>query len=84
MAASARAVDGRWWYTFFSLWLLGLLGFLAGPAIAFLLLFWSPFGVGFVNVASSIIFATVAPLVAIAHALLYFSLSTGRDSDLPS
>ena len=78
--ASARAVDGRWWYTFFCLCVLGLLGYLAGPVVAFILLFWSPFGVAFINIASSLVFAAVTPFVAVAQALLYFSLTAPEDA----
>ena len=54
--------------------MLGLLGFVAGPLVAFVLLFWSPLGVVVINLVSSLLFAAIAPFVAIARALLYFSL----------
>ena len=81
LAASARAVDGRWWYTLLTLVFLGFLGYVAGPAVAVVLLFWTSLGVSVINIVSSLIFAAVTPFFAIAHALLYFSLIASRDSD---
>jgi hypothetical protein len=77
-AESARAVDGRWWYTFGCLVVLSLTSWIVGPLIAVLLLFVSSASVYTINLASSVIFAALAPFVAICHALLYFEL-TARD-----
>jgi hypothetical protein len=54
------------------LFVLGLVAYLTGPVIAFVLLFWSSLGVTAINIVSSIIFAAVTPFVAIAATLLYF------------
>jgi hypothetical protein len=79
-SASVRAVDGRWWYVTSCLFLLGMLGVILGPAVAFILMFWSSFGVSFINLVSSLIFAAVAPYVAIARVLLYFHATTAARS----
>ncbi len=83
MAASQRAVDGRWWYTAACLLALSAIGFLLGPAIAFLMLFLTSTSVYVVNVVSSLVFVAVVPFVAVAQALLYFDLTGGRRSDAP-
>jgi hypothetical protein len=71
-STSAQAVDGRWLLSFWRLGLLLVVGYLTGPLVAFVLLFWSDFGVSVINLVSSVIFAGVTPFVAIAQALVYF------------
>lgn len=81
MSASQRTVDGRWWYTAACLVALSAIGFFAGPVMAFVMLFATSASVNFVNVVSSLVFAAVVPFVAVAQALLYFSLTTGTPTD---
>jgi hypothetical protein len=73
-AASARAVDGRWWHAAWALLVLGLLAYAAGPAVAFGLLLLSGAAVSTINIVSSLVFAAMTPFAAVARALLYFSL----------
>jgi hypothetical protein len=73
---SARAVDGRWWHTFFCLAALGLLGYGLGPALGFALLLATPFSVAWINVVSALVFTLVGPFVFICQALIYFDLTT--------
>jgi hypothetical protein len=74
LAASARVVKGRWWRTFASAVVLGLVGLLTGPviAVALLIAFAPPADV--VNVISSALYALMLPLVFIALTQLYTSL----------
>jgi hypothetical protein len=75
LATSARAVDSHWWHAFRCLLVLGLLGYLVGPAIAMALLLASSASVSAINLVSSLVFAAVAPFVAVCQALLYFHLT---------
>lgn len=75
LPSSAHAVDGQWWHAFRSLVSLSLLGFLAGPLVAFGLLLFSPAAVSTVNIVSSLVYAAITPFVAVCLSLLYFDLS---------
>jgi hypothetical protein len=79
-ASSVRAVDGRWWNTFFRLATLGAVGFIAAPAVAFVLLFWSSLGVSVINLVAALVFVAITPFVAIGQALVYFDLAADADS----
>jgi len=81
LAASAGAVDGSWWHTSFCLTTLWVVAYLSGPTVALLLLLLSPVSVATVNLTSSVIFAAVAPFVAICQTLLYFDLRAKADLD---
>ena len=77
-------MDGRWLLSFWRLGLLLVVGYLTGPLVAFVLLFWSDFGVSVINLVSSVIFAGLTPFVAIAQALVYFDQrrDDGGDDDV--
>jgi hypothetical protein len=89
MGRSWRLVEGRWWRTFFILFLVGLIWYFAGIALqAFIGLATGLIG-GFISSyvvlailqgAQVLISALVNPLLQIALVLIYFDLRVRREA----
>lgn len=70
-AISVSAVDGRWWRTAALTATLAGLVAIPGPLLGIVLLIFAARSISFVNLASSLIYALVYPLVFVATTIYY-------------
>ena len=75
---SARFVRGRWWRTAILNGVLGALVLVPSPVIGLLLLIFAARSVELVNLASSVVYALVAPFVFVATTIYYDTARKGE------
>jgi hypothetical protein len=71
---SSQVVRGHWWRTLRTAGFFWLLSVVAGPFLGFALIF-ANLSLTWINIIGSLVFALLAPYVAIGRTLLYFDLS---------
>jgi hypothetical protein len=71
---SSQVVRGHWWRTLRIAGFFWLLSVVAGPVLGFALIF-ANLSLTWINIIGSLVFALLAPYVAIGRTLLYFDLS---------
>jgi uncharacterized membrane protein len=74
LARSSELVRGRWWRTFAFTLFVDVLAVLSGLAFGILLLLLSARSLGFIDIASSLVYTLTMPFAAIALTLYYFDL----------
>ncbi len=75
---SSRTVRGHWWRTLRIAGFFWLLSVAAGPVLGFALIF-ANLSLTWINIIGSLVFALLAPYVAIGRTLLYFDLLVRRE-----
>jgi hypothetical protein len=78
--ASSNRVRGRWWHAVRALGFFWLLSIAAGPVLGFTLIFTN-FSLLWINVIGSVVFALLAPYVALGRTLLYFDLGVRAEEE---
>jgi hypothetical protein len=75
---SSQVVRGHWWRTLRIAGFFWLLSVVAGPVLGFVLIF-ANLSLTWINIIGSLVFALLAPYVAIGRTLLYFDLQAREE-----